>query len=134
MATLVYIYRLNSRQQKAIPALLAHPTTKGAATSLGINEMTLIRWLKQPDFEAAYREARYVMMDESFSMLQKASIEAVSTVMEIMRDSKALASTRLDAAKCILDMGGRSRQIQDLEERIAALESPTEPDQPAEAA
>ena len=49
---------LDIKQEKAIIALLKEPTITRAAKSAGIGETTLYRWLKEDEFEQAFREAR----------------------------------------------------------------------------
>jgi hypothetical protein len=87
ISTLLHFPKLTARQQRAIPALLTHPPTRAAAAQAGIHEMTLIKWMRQPDFDAAYREARYVVMEEAFAVLQKACTQAAQTMMDLMKDT-----------------------------------------------
>jgi hypothetical protein len=124
--SLVHIYKLSVRQQKAIPALVTHATIKGAAAELGLNQVTLIRWLTQPAFAAAYREARHVVMAEAFAVLQKASAKAVETIISVMEDPEANAFVRLQAAQSVLNTALKTRATEELEERIAALEQAAE--------
>jgi hypothetical protein len=44
--------------EAAIAALLAEPTIEAAARKAGISESTLLRWLQEPAFKAAFRAAR----------------------------------------------------------------------------
>lgn len=117
------IKQLPRRQAAAIPALMGCKTIKDAAEIAGCHQETLYRWMKTPEFEAAYREARHVVMDEAFNVLQKNCTEAADTIIEIMRDQTALQSTRLQAAQVVLDMATRSRGIVELEDRVAELEN-----------
>lgn len=116
------ILRLPKKQQAAIPALLQEPTIRASAARAGVKEITLYRWLKQSQFQAAYREARYIIMDEAFTLLQKSCTEAAKTVISIMQDTDANPFVRLQAANAVLDMAVKSRAVDELEARIAALE------------
>lgn len=134
LGALVHFHALPARKQKVIPALIAQATTKAAARDVGINEHTLIKWLKDPAFEAAYREARYVVMDEAFTLLQKACKKAVETIITVMEDPETNGFVRLQAAQAVLENATKSRQIVELEARIAALERAEHPVDPAQAA
>jgi hypothetical protein len=45
------------KKEAAITALLTQRTAEDAARSVGIGPATLRRWQKEPEFDAAYREA-----------------------------------------------------------------------------
>jgi transposase-like protein len=49
------------KKEEAIAALLTQRNLDEAAKSFGIAPNTLLKWMKQPEFEAAYREARRVL-------------------------------------------------------------------------
>ena len=56
---------LSHKQEKAIAALLSEATVTSAAEKPGVSEVTLYRWLKLPDFVAAYREARREVVEKA---------------------------------------------------------------------
>ncbi len=49
---------LGRKQEEAIAALLSQRNIEDAARVAGVGVRTLLRWLKLPEFDAAYREAR----------------------------------------------------------------------------
>jgi hypothetical protein len=51
--------KLDRKQEEAIAALLTHRNIEEAAGAAGIGARTLLRWLKIPEFQAAYRQARF---------------------------------------------------------------------------
>ena len=51
-------HKLTPKQEKAITALLAQPTIEAAAATLGVNPVSIHRWLQEPAFVEAYRSAR----------------------------------------------------------------------------
>ncbi|MCW3051444.1 MAG: phage protein [Chthonomonadales bacterium] len=111
------------KREEAIAALLAHPTIAGAAKAAGISEPTLLRWLKEEEFNADYREARRQMVEVAIGLLQKASGAAVTTLVTIMQDGEKPGSVRVSAARSVLDMAFRGVELQDMEVRLTALES-----------
>jgi transposase-like protein len=46
------------KKEQAIAALLTQRNIEEAAKAAGIGANTLLRWLKVPEFQTAYREAR----------------------------------------------------------------------------
>ena len=113
-------------KEQAIAALLTQRTTEDAARSVGIGPATLLRWLKEPEFDAAYRAARRAAFSQSIARLQHASSAAVATLLKIMVDQNAPASTRVRAADSVLDHAAKSIEIEDIEVRVAALEEAAE--------
>lgn len=114
--------RLTRKQERAVGALLSEPTILAAAEKIGMAEVTLRRWLKQPAFVGAYRSACRQVVDGAIGQLQTACAEAVDTLRDIMRDSEATASSRVTAARTVLEMALKAVELQDLEERITVLE------------
>ena len=87
---------------------------------------TLLRWVKDPEFDAAYREARRLAFRQSVARLQQASSDAVSTLLKIMVDPNAPASTRVRAADSILDHSAKAIELEDVEARVTELERAAE--------
>ena len=107
---------------KAIVALLNHDTVRDASQAVGIGETTLYRWLQDPTFQEAYREAKFEVVQQTLSQLQKASGEAARVLQEIMNDNKVSAYTRVAAARIILETSIKAVEIDTLEARISKLE------------
>jgi hypothetical protein len=118
---------ISRQQEKALTALLTCPSITAAAQQCGVAEVTLHRWLKDTAFQAAYREARRVVVQHAIAQVQRATGEAVETLRSVMQDPEAPASARVSAAKAILETAVKGIEIDDLEVRIAALEALGEP-------
>ena len=73
-------------RKKAIVALLTKKNIEEAARLIGIGSATLLRCLKDPDFDAAYRAARWAAFRQSVARLQQASGAAVTTLLKLMID------------------------------------------------
>ena len=84
---------------------------------------TLLRWMKVPEFQIAYRETRRLAFSQSIAQLQQASSAAVSTLLKVMVDPSSPASTRVRAADSVLNHSKHAIEIEDIEARIAALEA-----------
>ena len=114
--------KFGRKKEAAIAALLTQRNVEEAARTAGIGTQTLIRWLKIPEFQAAYREARRAAVSQSNARLQQASSAAVSTLLKIMVDGNAPASSRVRAADRILERAKQGVENEDIEVRVAALE------------
>jgi transposase-like protein len=114
--------KFGHKKEQAIAALLSHRNVEEAARAIGINANTLLRWTKDPDFDAAYREARRTAFEQSIARLQDAAGAAVTTVLKIMLDTKVPAGTRLRAAEVVLERGAQAIEMEDLEARVVELE------------
>jgi len=63
---------------------------------------------------------------QSIARLQQASGAAVSTLLKIMVDQSAPASTRVRAADSVLDHAAKAIEIEDIEARVSELERAAE--------
>jgi hypothetical protein len=115
--------KISNKQYQAIAALLISPSVSKAAETVGIGERTVWRWLKIEEFKTAYKQARSELVRHATAQIQAGMSRAVNTLTAIMEDPDAPASSRVSAARCVLDMGLRASEIEELESRIAALEA-----------
>jgi len=113
---------LTVKQEKALSALLSEVTFTSAAAKAGVSERTLYTWLNEPAFKEAYRAACRASVQQAIAQLQNASSNALSVLLEIMNDKEEKASTRVIAAKTVLESGMKAFELEDLAQRIEALE------------
>ncbi|MFZ0935807.1 MAG: hypothetical protein WA015_15910 [Bryobacteraceae bacterium] len=102
--------------------MLTHRNVEEAARAVGICANTLLRWMKEPEFEAAYWEACRSAFSQSIGRLEQASSAAVTTVLKIMVDANVSAANRLRAAEIVLGQGVKVIEIADIVARVAELE------------
>lgn len=114
--------KLSRNQERVIVALLNHTSVTKASEAAGIGEVTIYRWLKDDGFNAAYRDARRQVVQQSIVMIQKSMSSAVTTLNEIREDKEAPASSRVSASKAILEFGRRLTEMEQLEDRVEELE------------
>lgn len=114
---------LTAKQQRAIDALLREPTTQAAAEAAGVSKATIFRWLADEAFSAAYQTARGQLLESTLTALQSASVEAVNVLREVMTDASLNAFARVSAAKAVLEMGFKAREVLEVEARLSALEA-----------
>lgn len=118
--------KLGGKREAAILALLTARSIEDAARTAGVPPRTLHRWLLEPEFDAAYRKVRRNAFAQATARLQQATGAAVSTLLKIMVDMNAPASTRVRAADSVLDHASKAIEIEDVEVRVAALEQAAE--------
>jgi 4-amino-4-deoxy-L-arabinose transferase-like glycosyltransferase len=87
---------------------------------------TFLRWLKEPEFDTPYREARRAAFRQSVARLQQASGAAVTTLLKLMIDPAAPPSTKARAADSVLDHSAKAIELEDIEARVSELERAAE--------
>jgi len=110
------------KKEQAILALLTHSSVGEAARSVGISEATLWRWLQNPEFQKAYQEARRQTAQRAISQLQQLSEDAVASLKEVLLNQQTPPSTRVAAAKIVLEMTTKAVEMDDLLTRVQRLE------------
>jgi hypothetical protein len=118
--------KLGRKQEDAIAALLTQRNIDEAANAAGVGTRTLLRWMKIPEFDAAYREARRQAYGQSISRLQQGSTAAATTLLKVMVDIATPPSTRVRAAEAVLSLAAKAIEIEDLDARLKELEMAVE--------
>ena len=113
--------KLQQREQ-LILALLQQPSLEKAAAAIGISAVTAWRIRQRPEFQQEYRQARRAAFSESIARLQHASGAAVSTLLKVMVDQEAPATSRTRAADSVLRHAANAAELEELESRIQSLE------------
>jgi len=116
------VSKLTPKQEQAVLALVTNQGVDNAARAVGVAPRTLYRWMNEPVFDKAYRKARRDAFGQGTARLQQASGAAVSSILKIMVDPHAAASTKLRAADLVLSHGAKAIELEDVEARVAELE------------
>jgi transposase-like protein len=114
--------KLGRKKEAAVQALLSQRNTEEAARAIGVVPRTLYRWLQEPDFCAAYREAKRAAFSQAIARVQTMTAPAISTLGKVMVDPAAPAASRVRAATSIVEFAAKAIEIEDLEARLKALE------------
>jgi hypothetical protein len=118
--------KFGRKQEDAIVALISQRGIEDAARACNIPARTLYRWLKEPEFEAAYRAARRQAYAQSISRLQQGSAAAATTLLKVMVDATTPPATRVRAAEAVLSHAAKAIEIEDIEVRVTELEKAAE--------
>lgn len=111
---------LNARQERALAALLSEVTLEAAAKKAGISTVTMWRHLRTPAFRAAYLQTRRQLVEETTSLLQRASKKAVSVLIRNL--DCGVPSVEVSSARVVLDSAYRGVEQIEMEERVRQLE------------
>jgi hypothetical protein len=113
---------LTAKQSRVLAILLETPNVAEAAIKAGVTARTIFRMLNDQAFGQAYREARDKLLTDVLTAVQSAAVEAVIVLRQVMTAEGVPASARVSAARCVLEMALRGREIIEVEERVRALE------------
>jgi transposase-like protein len=65
--------KFGRKKDEAVAALLTQRNIEEAAKAVGIAPNTLLKWMKEPEFDKAYRAARRATFGQSIARLQQAA-------------------------------------------------------------
>lgn len=114
--------KMTPKAYQFINVLATSQTIKSAIDKTGVAQSTAYKWMRDPLFRQKLREARRTAMLAATSKLSEASEEAVDLLREVMADPDAPASSRVSAARSVLDMAYNAVQADDMLARIEAIE------------
>jgi hypothetical protein len=114
--------KLSPKQELALIALLDCGEIKKASETAGVNEATLWRWLQLSDFQSRYRAARRQLVETAIAQLQSDCTVAARVLREVAEDREAPASSRVAAARAIIEQSVSAVQLTDLQERLEEVE------------
>ena len=111
----------HNADEALVLALACGATVENAARTAGVSLRTVYRRLAEPAFRTRLQGARAEMVQRATGMLTAAALEAVKTLL-VLQQASVSAAVRLGAARAILELGAKLREVADLEARLAALE------------
>lgn len=116
---------VSAKQQRAIVALLdpRNSTQEAAARAAGVGYRTLQRWLTEPAFVHALRQAEGQAVDAATRRLLSLQSVAISVFGRVLTDKDIAPSVRLRAAQQVIDFSIRLTELRSIEERLTALEN-----------
>src|SRR5262245_18067035 len=94
-------------------ALACGATIENAARQCRLSERTVYRRLRDPEFRLRLQEVRSDLVQRTAGLLIAAAMEAVKTLLVLQKES-APAAMRLGAARAVLEIGIKVREVADL--------------------
>ncbi len=113
---------MTARQGKAIEALLTCPTQRAAAKAAKIAESTLREWLKQPEFQEAYKTAVQNLLTAATRKAQRSFSPAIDALQGIVADDTQQPTARIQAARAILEYGLKLTETTDIFADVQEIE------------
>ena len=101
--------------------VLTQPTLKAAAEQGGISYKTLMRYRKDPEFQAALQAEKKVIFHDTMQKAQAYTMEALETLREIQNNPALNESARVSAATGILELGTQLHSMEAIEAELAEL-------------
>lgn len=114
--------KTNAKHEKFILALMSTGTVEDAAKVAKISRGTAFQYLRDPEFKEAYLIFRRETMQQSTANLQRISHKAIATFEEVLEDPAAPTSSRIQAARAVLDLAYKGLELDDLIQRLAKIE------------
>ncbi|MEP7353758.1 MAG: transposase family protein [Acidobacteriota bacterium] len=118
------------KKEQAIAALMTCKSVEDAARSCGIGVSTLMRWMKLAEFDREYKKARRTVLLQATSRAQQSSTAAISVLLKLMADPATPPAVRARSAEMVLNLGIRSVEVEDIDDRLAELEQGLPTQQP----
>jgi transposase len=113
--------RFSTRQKRALAALLVEKSTRDAAASVGLSEKTLYRYLQDPAFQGALKQAQDDLTRDAVRRLTAGLGAALGALEELIAGDDA--TNRRLAAVAWLTQALKLREFAELERRISELEA-----------
>jgi len=113
---------LSRRKARFVSALLVTNTVAEAAEQAGIAERTAYLYLEDPEVQAAVGRGLDDALSDATRQVTAAVSKALATLEVILEDPAAPTTSRVAAARLILEAGPRYRQTLDLANRLAVVE------------
>ena len=102
--------------------ILTTSTYEEAAEKSGVSKSTLYRLRKDPDFQNIINQVKNNMFQDTLKKAQAYSMESLETLRTVMNDANATDSSRVSAARTILELGLNSAEHELIVNKIEELE------------
>ena len=113
---------LTANKNRALCLLAAGYQKKEVVKELGIGEVTLRNWTKEPQFKKKLREAVAASYDAAIAELCSGSREAAQELKRIISDPDVSARVKISAISTLLTNAEKAKTSL-LEDRLEALEN-----------
>jgi hypothetical protein len=105
-----------------ITAILSCRTIKEAAEQSRVSERSIMRWLKEPEFQTQYQAAKSELLQATVNRLRTVAMDAVTTLHVVATEESNPPASRVSAGRAILEMLLRAVEVEDLCKRLDRLE------------
>jgi hypothetical protein len=116
--------KFGRKLEKAIAALLSETTVEAAAAKVAVAYSTLRGWMRDPEFQEAYRQARAEILERTVARLLVLSGKALDALERNLTCGQPAAENR--AAELILEPSEKGHESLDLAWQLAELRAELE--------
>ncbi|WP_455505701.1 hypothetical protein [Gemmiger formicilis] len=102
--------------------LLTYPTNKEAAEKSGISITTLYRLKNDDEFQKVLQKVKNSIFQETMHKAQGYCLESLEVLREVAGDKNATDSSRVSAARTILELGVTLHEDENIIQRLAEME------------
>jgi len=113
---------LSTKQNAFILDLAVNGNVKRACQVAGISEKTGHNWLKDEDFNKTLHDIRETLVSRSLNSLMMSLDKAVNAVIRILEDERTSTTSKLSAARLIIENSLKFREQQTLLQRVEEIE------------
>jgi len=124
---------LLGKRLRAVELLAQGLSTSEVAEKLGVSDRTVRRWLHDPQIRAALDEVSREALDRIKRRLFALGHHACEALREVLRSPDAPPAAKVSSARAVLEYLVKLEtlsRLQDLEERVRALEERMRHDRP----
>jgi transposase-like protein len=111
--------KLGRKKEAAIAALLTQRSIEEAARAVNISGKTLRRWMRLPEFQTEYLQARRDTVLQTSARIQQNSGAAAAVQLKLMADPSTPASVRARTSQYMLEHSRKSLEQEDVLVRLA---------------
>lgn len=108
-------------KEKVAVNLLTCSTLKEAAEKSGISEATLYRLRKNEAFQDVLKAVKDSIFNDAMQKAQSYALESLEVLRTIMNDTAATDSSRVSAARTVLELGLQLRTTELVQQEIEEL-------------
>jgi hypothetical protein len=113
---------LTARQGKTITAVLVAKSIAEGLKKAKVSRSSYYQWMREnAAFKDELERQRKELIDEGYHLLRISVLEAATTILELQRTAQG-EGVRLRAAESIIDRVYKLAELEDIEERLEALE------------
>lgn len=102
--------------------ILTCSTYEEVAEKAGVSKSTIYRLRKKPDFQEVINQVKNSMFQETMHKAQGYCMESLEVLRSIMNDVTATDSSRVSAARTILELGINADERENIIRKIEELE------------
>ena len=113
---------LTPMQMRCVAALLEGNSIEKASALAGCHSMSIDRFLKLPQFQAALQQGKKSAFNVACLKLGNAFSLSVDTLVSLMQDEDTATSHRIKCADLILQNALRVAELNDMNDRLTNLE------------